>query len=84
MNAKISEFLIYVERIIYLLLYSLHDCTFNIMMKLIDTKFTFEWYVPGSHFYQIVWFPIISEEDLKCRHEKENEVDEFALTSKFV
>ena len=54
------------------------------MMKLIDTKFTFEWYVPGSHFYQIVWFPIISEEDLKCRHEKENEVDEFALTSKFV
>ena len=29
MNAKISVFVIYIEAIIYLLLYSLHDCTFN-------------------------------------------------------
>ena len=29
MNAKISVFVIYVETIIYLLLYNLHDCTFN-------------------------------------------------------
>ena len=29
MNAKISVFVICVEVIIYLLLYNLHDCTFN-------------------------------------------------------
>ena len=29
MNAKISVFVIRVEAIIYLLLYNLHDCTFN-------------------------------------------------------
>ena len=29
MNAKISVFVIHVEAIIYLLLYNLHDCTFN-------------------------------------------------------
>ena len=29
MNAKISVFFICVEAIIYLLLYNLHDCTFN-------------------------------------------------------
>ena len=29
MNAKISVFVIYVEAIIYLLLYNLHDRTFN-------------------------------------------------------
>ena len=30
MNAKISVFIIRVEAIIYLLLYSLHDCTFKL------------------------------------------------------
>ena len=29
MNAKMSTFVIYVEAIIYLLLYDLHDCTFK-------------------------------------------------------
>ena len=29
MNAKISVFFISVQAIIYLLLYNLHDCTFN-------------------------------------------------------
>ena len=29
MNARISVFVIFVEAIIYLLLYNLHDCTFN-------------------------------------------------------
>ena len=29
MNAKISVFVIYVEAIIYLVLYNLHDCTFK-------------------------------------------------------
>ena len=29
MNAKISVFVIFVKAIIYLLLYNLHDCTFN-------------------------------------------------------
>ena len=29
MNAKISAFVIFVEGIIYLLLYNLHDCTFK-------------------------------------------------------
>ena len=32
MNAKISVFVICVEVIIYLLLYNLHDCTFNPFM----------------------------------------------------
>ena len=31
MNAKISVFVIYVEVIIYLLLYNLHDCAFNLL-----------------------------------------------------
>ena len=31
MNAKISVFVICVEEIIYLLLYNLHDCTFNVL-----------------------------------------------------
>ena len=29
MNAKISVFVICIETVIYLLLYNLHDCTFN-------------------------------------------------------
>ena len=29
MNAKVSVFVICVEAIIYLLVYNLHDCTFN-------------------------------------------------------
>ena len=29
MNAKMSVFVIYVEAIIYLLLYNFHDCTFE-------------------------------------------------------
>ena len=29
MNVKISVFVIFVEAIIYFLLYNLHDCTFN-------------------------------------------------------
>ena len=33
MNAKISVFVICVEAIIYLLLYNLHDCTFNFFKK---------------------------------------------------
>ena len=33
MNAKISVLIIFVEAIIYLLLYNLHDCTFKIGLK---------------------------------------------------
>ena len=33
MNAKISIFVICVEAIIYLLLYNLHDRTFNVISK---------------------------------------------------
>ena len=33
MNAKISVFVICIEAIMYLLLYNLHDCTFNIHKK---------------------------------------------------
>ena len=43
------------------------------------TKFAFDLYVPGFHVYQAVWSPIIGEEDLECKHEKENEEDEFAI-----
>ena len=32
MNAKISVLVICVEAIIYLLLYNLHDCTFNFLI----------------------------------------------------
>ena len=35
MNAKIPVFVIRVEAIICLLLYNLHDCTFNIDKKLV-------------------------------------------------
>ena len=38
MNAKISMIAICVEAIIYLLLYSLHDCTFNIEKYINATK----------------------------------------------
>ena len=31
MNSKISVFVIYVEAIIHLLLYNLHDCTFKLL-----------------------------------------------------
>ena len=33
MNAKVLVFVICVEAIIYLLLYNLHDCTFNLAMR---------------------------------------------------
>ena len=33
----------------------------------------------GFHVYQTVWFSIIGEEDLKCRHDKQNEEDKFAI-----
>ena len=31
MDAKISVYVIYVEAILYLMLYNLHDCTFNLL-----------------------------------------------------
>ena len=37
MNAKISVFVISVEATIYLLLYNLHDCTFNEYQLLRDS-----------------------------------------------
>ena len=36
MNAKISVFVIWVEAIIYLLLYNLHDCTLNTLFRFKD------------------------------------------------
>ena len=44
MNAKISVFVIYVETIIHLLLYNLHDCTFknkieNVQYRVCDDAF---------------------------------------------
>ena len=42
------------------------------------TKFCFESHVRGFHVYQTVWSPVIGEENLECRHEK-NEEDEFAI-----
>ena len=44
MNEKISVFVICVEAIIYLLLYNLHDSTFNYFRKnwVITMKFTLE------------------------------------------
>ena len=38
MNAKISVFVICVEAIIYLLLYSLHDCTFKNLKKTVSQE----------------------------------------------
>ena len=42
MNAKTSLFVTCVEAIIYLLLYDLHKCTFNINMKLISLIFIYD------------------------------------------
>ena len=40
MNAKVSVCVIYAEAIIYLLIYNLHDCTFNKMcMTYLDVKY---------------------------------------------
>ena len=39
----------------------------------------FDSYVRGFHVYQTVCSPLIGEDELKCRHEKENEEDEFAI-----
>ena len=63
---------------------------FSILMKsvnkeieiVIDKQFTkvcFESYVHGFHVYQTVWLPIIGEEKLECRHEVNNEEDEFLI-----
>ena len=38
MNAKISVLVICVEAIIYLLLYNLHDCTFNTLVLITAEK----------------------------------------------
>ena len=38
MNAKISVFVICVEAITYLLLYDLHDCTFNDLSPISQTE----------------------------------------------
>ena len=42
-------------------------------------KFCFESYGRGFHVYQILWSPIIGEENLECRHEEKNKEDEFAI-----
>ena len=42
-------------------------------------KFCFESYVREFHVYQTVWSPIIGEENLECRHELNNEEDEFLI-----
>ena len=39
MNTKMSVFVIFVEAIIYLLLYNLHDCTFKGNSKISVIKF---------------------------------------------
>ena len=43
MNVKISVFDIYVEAIIYLLLYNLHDCTFKTQKHSVNTSFYCFW-----------------------------------------
>ena len=63
---------------------------YNILMKSIDkeidividnhfTQSCFESYVRGFHVYKTVWSPLIGEENLKCRHEQNNNEDEFAI-----
>ena len=42
MNAKTSVFVIFVEAIIYLLLYNLHDCTFKGQHKKFSMKMSFK------------------------------------------
>ena len=43
MNAKISLFIVYVEAIIYLLLYNLHDCAFKVGLPPFQ-KICFIWF----------------------------------------
>ena len=50
MNAQISVFVIHVEAIIYLLLYNLHDCTFNKKTLMENTE--------------VSWFEIFYSEQL--------------------
>ena len=38
MNMKISMFVICAEAILYLLLYNLHDCTFNLKKAIVNTQ----------------------------------------------
>ena len=45
MNANISVFVICVKVIIYLLLYNLHDCTFN-KLQIQQQEFLLAWPVP--------------------------------------
>ena len=49
MNTKVSVFAVYAEAIIYLLLFNLHDCTFNIAVyfnKFVETC--------TSHYLQLI------------------------------
>ena len=48
MNTKVSLFLIWVEAIMYLLLYNLHECTFN--MKFFSNYYTGLWQKVILHF----------------------------------
>ena len=42
-------------------------------------EFSFESYVHGFHVLKDIWNPHIGEDCLKCRHEKENQHEEFAI-----
>ena len=48
MNAKISVFVICIEAIIYLLLYTLHDCIFNTMADRFDQSL---WEIPMAEVF---------------------------------
>ena len=54
MNAKISEFVICVEAIIYLLLYNLLDCNFNGILRLFWSKYYPQVVIfSGLKFYEV-------------------------------
>ena len=51
MNVKTTVFVIYIEAIIYLLLYNLHDCKFN------QSTWMYQFYlIEASNFFSIQYF----------------------------
>ena len=72
MNGKVSVFVICVESIIYLLFYSLHDCTFNFILFVRNVLSYHNWffsqfqqgvYIPFDFKHYITAYKLISEEN---------------------
>ena len=77
MDTKVSVIVIYVEATIYLLLYNLHDYTFNFKRMINSSNRR------GYHSCKDVWRPIFGDESLTCEREETNEYDRNAVSLTF-